>query len=183
MLGELAFLWTLFRPGTIIHSKIRGYDRAFKLASYNTIACGENAGFYLMGSSMDCDGKNFGLRAERLKIPPFGGSTDIGTLSTAPLDMRVRKAEIRAALMERGRRFQTMQGQRHGEYSGVVIEQSRDHDKKFNVRGLLALLFRVHWKLTTPRRFSKSRVMVDGISYNRIRADFAWEAAKEEAAT
>ncbi|KAJ7488314.1 P-loop containing nucleoside triphosphate hydrolase protein [Mycena latifolia] len=154
-------LWTLFRPGTIIHSKIRGYDRAFKLASYYTIACGPNTGFYLTGDYTDCDGENYGTRGERLKIPPFAGSTGIATLPTAPLDMRVRKEEIRAALMKRGRRFQTMRGQCHGEYVGVAIEEGEEHDKKFSIKG---------------------RVMIDGKSYNRMCADHAWEASEDEAA-
>ncbi|KAJ7458501.1 P-loop containing nucleoside triphosphate hydrolase protein [Mycena latifolia] len=155
-------LWTLFRPGTLIHSKIRGYDRVFKLASYQMVPCGQDAGLYLTGSFIDCDGTNFGLRAERLKIPPFAGSTDIATLPTAPLALRAREAEIRTALVARGARFQGMRGQRHGEYVGLAIEQHRrGGDKKFSIR---------------------SRVMVDGASYNRIRAEFAWEANKDTAA-
>ncbi|KAJ7114175.1 P-loop containing nucleoside triphosphate hydrolase protein [Mycena crocata] len=153
-------LWTLFRPGTIIHSKIRGYDRAFKLTSYFTVACGQDAGFYLMGNYIDCDGESFGPRGERLKIPPFEGSTDIQILPTAPLEMRGRKEDIRASLIKRGTRFQTMRGQCHGEYEGLAIEQGEEQDKKFSI---------------------KSRVMVDGTSYNRICADFAWEAGEDEA--
>ncbi|KAJ6576060.1 P-loop containing nucleoside triphosphate hydrolase protein [Mycena vulgaris] len=154
-------LWTLFRPGTIIHSKIRGYDRSFKLYSYFTVPCGKDAGFYLIGNFMDCDGENFGTRGERLKIAPFTGTTDITMLPTAPLELRGRKDEIRAALMKRGKRFQKMRGQCHGEYTGVAIEQRPDNDKKFNIN---------------------SRVMVDGVSYNRICADYAWEASEDEAA-
>ncbi|KAJ7101290.1 P-loop containing nucleoside triphosphate hydrolase protein [Mycena belliarum] len=153
-------LWTLFRPGTLIHSKIRGYDRAFRLDSYYTIACGQNAGFYITAAYTDCDGENFGTRGERLKIPPFAGSTGIATLPTAPLDMRVRKDEIRAALMRRGQRWQKMRGQCHGEYVGVAIEEG-DTDRKFSIRG---------------------RVMVDGVLYNRMRADHAWEASEDEEA-
>ncbi|KAJ7512900.1 AAA family ATPase [Mycena galericulata] len=154
-------LWTLFRPGTIIHSKIRGYDRAFKLESYYTVKCGQHVGFYQVGTYMDYDGQNFGTRSERLKIPPFEGSAHIATLPFAPLEMRTRKDEIRMALMKRGKRFQTMRGQCHGEYVGVAIEQGDENDRKFSI---------------------KSRVMIDGTSYNRICADFAWEAAEDEAA-
>ncbi|KAJ6571786.1 P-loop containing nucleoside triphosphate hydrolase protein [Mycena capillaripes] len=154
-------LWTLFRPGTIIHSKVRGYDRAFKLESYYTVRCGQHVGFYQVGSYMDYDGENFGTRSERLKIPPFAGSTHIATLPFAPLEMRTRKDEIHAALMKRGKRFQTMRGQCHGEYTGVAIEQRSEDDKKYSI---------------------KSRVMIDGTSYNRICADYSWEAPEDEEA-
>ncbi|KAJ7336377.1 P-loop containing nucleoside triphosphate hydrolase protein [Mycena albidolilacea] len=154
-------LWTLFRPGTIIHSKIRGYDRAFKLQSYYTVRCGQHVGFYSLGSYMDYDGENFGTRAERLKIPPFAGSMAIPALPFAPLEMRNRKDEIRAALMKRGERFQSMRGQCHGEYVGVAMEQGEEADKKFSI---------------------KSRVMIDGTSYNRICADYSWEAPEDEEA-
>lgn len=132
----LSRLWTLFRPGTIIHSKIRGYDRAFKLQSYYTVKCGQHVGFYSLGSYMDYDGENFGTRTERLKIPPFAGSMAIPALPFAPLEMRNRKDEIRAALMKRGERFQSMRGQCHGEYVGVAMEQGEEADKKFSVRTL-----------------------------------------------
>ncbi|KAF7349249.1 AAA family ATPase [Mycena sanguinolenta] len=154
-------LWTLFRPGTIIHSKIRGYDRAFKLQSYYTVKCGQHAGFYSYSSYMDYDGKNFGVRTEKLKIPPFEGSVAIAALPFAPLETRTRKDEIRMLLMKRGQRFQSMRGQCHGEYTGVAIEQGSDADRKFGI---------------------KSRVMIDGTSYNRICADFSWEAPEDEEA-
>ncbi|KAJ7635038.1 P-loop containing nucleoside triphosphate hydrolase protein, partial [Roridomyces roridus] len=150
-------LWTLFRPGTITHSKIRGYDRAFKLESYWTVACGQDAGFYQTGSFTDYDGKNYGQRSERLKIPPFAGSTPIAALSFAPLEMRSRKEEILAVLMKRGKRFQTMRGQCYGEYAGVAIA---DEGGKFSI---------------------KSRVMVDGVSFNRFSSN-GWEAPEDEAA-
>ncbi|KAJ7255682.1 hypothetical protein C8J57DRAFT_1721711 [Mycena rebaudengoi] len=149
-------LWTLFRPGTIIHSKIRGYDRAFKLQSYYTVPC---VGFYQNGTYVDYDGQNFGTRQETLKIPPFEGSAHISTLPFAPLEMRTRKDEIRTALMKRGKRFQMMKEQCHGEYVGVAIEQGQN--KKFSING---------------------RVMIDGTSYNRICADFSWEAGDDEEA-
>ncbi|KAJ7848302.1 hypothetical protein B0H13DRAFT_2404434 [Mycena leptocephala] len=121
----------------------------------------QHAGFYQYGSYMDYDGQNFGTRSERLKIPPFDGSLHIAGLSFAPLEMRTRKDEIRAALMKRGKRFQTMRGQCHGEYTGVAIEEDEEKDKKFSI---------------------KSRVMIDGTSYNRMCADFAWEASEDEEA-
>ncbi|KAJ7751769.1 P-loop containing nucleoside triphosphate hydrolase protein [Mycena maculata] len=145
-------LWTLFRPGTITHSKIRGYDRAFKLQSYN-----ECAGFYQTGTYVDYDGQSFGTRQEQLKIPPFEGSTHISALPFAPLEMRARKDEIRMALMKRGKKFQTMRGQCHGEYVGVAIEQ--EQNQKFSING---------------------RVMIDGTSYNRFCADFSWEADDDD---
>jgi hypothetical protein len=88
---------------------------------------------------MDYDGQNFGTRSERLKIPPFDGSLHIAGLSFAPLEMRTRKDEIRAALMKRGKRFQTMRGQCHGEYTGVAIEEDEEKDKKFSVRAIHAI--------------------------------------------
>ncbi|KAJ7787163.1 P-loop containing nucleoside triphosphate hydrolase protein [Mycena olivaceomarginata] len=150
--------WTLYRPGTIIHSKIRGYNRAFKLESYHTASFGMDVGFHAIGNYIDYDGKNFGKRTQELKIPPFAGSRTISTLPFAPLEMRMREAEIREELMKRGERFQSMRGQCHGEYVGVAIEQRPDLDKKFSI---------------------KSRVMIDGTSYNRICRDYSWEAAPE----
>ncbi|KAJ7269327.1 P-loop containing nucleoside triphosphate hydrolase protein [Mycena haematopus] len=164
-------LWTLFRPGTIIHSKIRGYDRALKLQSYYVRDDNqEDAGFYQLGTYMDYDGENFGLRTEELKIPPFTGSTHIASLPFAPLDMRPRKNELRTALIERGKRFQSMRGQCHGEYVGVAIEQGENDVYVARRHGV-----------ENEKKFSiKSRVMIDGKSYNRICADFSWEAEDEE---
>ncbi|KAJ7757187.1 hypothetical protein DFH07DRAFT_958772 [Mycena maculata] len=154
--GLISFetLWTLFRPGAIIHGKIRGYDRAFKLESYSYI--GASGSFNQCGIYVDYDGQNFGAREKRLIIPPFDGSTSISALPFAPLAMRTRKDEIRKTLMKRGERFQTMKGQCHGEYVGVAIEQGQKQKYSIN-----------------------SRVMIDGTSYNRICANFSWEAAAD----
>jgi hypothetical protein len=174
----LVRLWTLFRPGTIIHSKIRGYDRAFKLEEYWTIKCGQQAGFYSTGIHMDYDGENFGYRDETLKIPPFTGSIATSTLPFAPLEMRPRKEEIRMALMKRGERFQSMRGQCHGEYVGVAIEEGEESDKKFSVRPIIYTTILAE---SSPHQI-KSRVMIDGTSYNRFCADHSWEASEDEEA-
>ncbi|KAJ7651008.1 AAA family ATPase [Roridomyces roridus] len=138
-------LWTLFRPGTIIHSKVEGYDRAFELQSYWTVRRGppEDLGFYQQDSA---------IQREHLYCD--------ATICTSG-HAHTRRAEIRVALMKRGKRFQTMKGQCHGEYAGVAIEEGTKGDKKFNI---------------------KSRVMIDGKSYNRMRADHAWQAPEEEKA-
>ncbi|KAJ6520232.1 P-loop containing nucleoside triphosphate hydrolase protein [Mycena sanguinolenta] len=165
-------LWTLFRPGTIIHSKVRGYDRAFQLQTYHVKDDNqEDAGFYGFGLYTDYDGEDFGMRPEELRITPFTGSTHISTLLFAPLDMRPRKDELRMALIERGKRFQLMRGQCHGEYVGVAIEQGENDMFMTRHRGTAE----------AEKKFSiKSRVMIDGKSYNRICADFSWEADDEE---
>ncbi|KAJ7269329.1 hypothetical protein B0H12DRAFT_33079 [Mycena haematopus] len=154
-------LWTLFRPGTIIHARIRGYDRAFKLQSYHvTRDDQDNAGFHQYGAYMDYDGENFGMRYQELKLLSFIGSKNIASLTFAPLDMRPNADELRKTLIERGKRFQSMRGQCYGEYVGAAIEQGAEVDKKFSI---------------------KSRVMIDGTSYNRVCPDFSWEAEDEDA--
>jgi hypothetical protein len=92
-------LWILYRPGTIMHSKIRGYDRAFKLESYHTVSFGMDVGFHAIGNYIDYVSKNFGKRTQKLKIPPFAGSRTISTLPFAPLEMRMREAEIREGVV------------------------------------------------------------------------------------
>ncbi|KAJ6520231.1 AAA family ATPase [Mycena sanguinolenta] len=155
-------LWTIFRPDTIVHCRVRGYDRAYKLRSYLQFSDENhhNSGFSLLGTYMDYDGENFGTRFDELKISPFVGSKLIASLPIAPLDMRPQKDEIRKALIERGQRFQTIKGQRYGEYIGAAYEQGPEEDRKYSI---------------------KSRVMIDGKSYNRICANFSWEAPDEEA--
>lgn len=41
---ENLHLWTLFRPGTLVRTKIRGFDSASKVSLYWTIDCGAEAG-------------------------------------------------------------------------------------------------------------------------------------------
>jgi hypothetical protein len=114
---------------------------------------GDNPALWLSGNYIDCDGGNFGVCTERLKISHFEGSADIATLSVAPLDMRTRHEELRGALMRRGARFQKMRGQCYGNYVGGAIEQETyDADGKFSVRSLLS--FRSSIGLT---RFTRSR--------------------------
>lgn len=57
-------LWTLFCPGTLVHTKIRGFDRAFKISSYWMIDSGAEAEFYMVGGYTDYNGANFDERGD-----------------------------------------------------------------------------------------------------------------------
>ncbi|KAJ7204234.1 P-loop containing nucleoside triphosphate hydrolase protein [Mycena rebaudengoi] len=110
----------------------------------------EDAGFYVMGYFTNYDGVNLVPTASGLKIPPFSGSTAIPTLPTAPLDMRTRAEELKVALIKRGKRFESLKGQNHGN------------------------------TLAWPSNRIKSRVMVDAVSYNRMCAEYSWEARRSD---
>lgn len=142
-------LWTIFRPGINVFAQAKfGQPRAYKLLSHQYV-CGRCPGFQLYVQYTDFDGDRFGTRYEYLTIPQFEGATPIVGLSVYPLAMASNPELLTAMLVARGRKFESLAGQRFREYRGVAF----DSFSRYNIDG---------------------RVMIDTATYHRIEADEAF---------
>jgi len=151
--GKLSFdlLWTIYRPGCTVYSRIRGALRAFSLHSshYGEDMCGRY--LLLTVEFVDFDGEDFGICRDQLKTRAFDGAASISGLVSHPLSFNNDAASIRERLIERGRRFETYAGMHFAQYKGVAFEKiDRIKDeglKRVNIDG---------------------RVVVDTATYHRI---------------
>ncbi|KAK8022906.1 hypothetical protein PG991_006787 [Apiospora marii] len=140
-------LWTVFKPGTLVYAPTLGQPRAYRVthASYNDNS--EQPSLMLSGEYVDYDGERFGAREARLQIPKFEGTRRLQDLDAVPLALHSDKDRILRVLLARGRRFEELAGQRHVQYSGMAVKQSKIGYERFHI---------------------KERVMVDCKTYHRL---------------
>lgn len=147
-------MWTLFRPGIKIFSRLRGQNRVFKLNSYQYAAdrCGEF--LTLNVDYIDYDGDDFGTRQISLRIPKFSGAAPVTGLNAFPLARHPNALEISKQLIARGKKWEEINAadQSFMEYKGIAVK-STFPPGKHNI---------------------DCRVMIDVGTYHRIEADDAF---------
>jgi hypothetical protein len=156
-------LWTLFPPGTIVHSKLLNQHRAFRVVDtwYDT---SELPGLGMTVNFVDFDGDRLGTRRMELFIPKYTGTRELSELSVMPLDLLEDADEVREELIDRGRRFESYIGQHYLQYSGIALKKATAGYARFNVSG---------------------RVMIDCKTYHRLEPNDSFIAkalANDEAA-
>lgn len=149
-------LWTLFPPKEIIHAKVLNQHRGFQVQScwYDE---GETPVFSLWASFVDFDGEKLGTRKAELFVPKYAGTRQLAELTTMPLALLADADEIRAALVDRGRKFEGYVGQHFAQYDGAALRKTEQGYARTNVRG---------------------RVMVDCETYHRLEANDTFDVVE-----
>lgn len=116
------YLWTLFEPGTEVYSNIDGQDRLYQLSGGRYVECAPGMRFYSLSCRyVDSDGAKFGFGSTTMTIGDFQDVKPIEDLNVLPSYLHPSIADIREKLLERGRRFEALQGCHHKAYSGFYI--------------------------------------------------------------
>ncbi|GAB7344915.1 hypothetical protein MBLNU457_3351t1 [Dothideomycetes sp. NU457] len=158
--GRLSFdlLWTIYRPGCTVYSRVRGALRAFNLVSYHygQDICGRYLALDV--GYVDFDGEDFGNLRHQLITRAFDGFSPISGLVSHPLSFNNDAACIRERLIERGQRFEKYAGMHFAQYKGVAFEKidriENEGLKRVNIDG---------------------RVVVDTATYHRINGNEEFE--------
>jgi len=147
-------MWTLFRPGIKIFSRLGGQNRAFKLNSYQygVDRCGEYLALNV--DYIDYDGDDFGTRQTSLRIPKFSGTAPVTALNIFPLARHSNALEVSKQLIARGKKWEEINaaGQSFMDYKGIAV-RSGCPPTKHNI---------------------DCRVMIDVATSHRIEADDAF---------
>lgn len=153
-------LWTLFRPGCMVHTKIQSQDRAFRIKYYWYDEDDDDPAFRMTVNYLDYDGNIFGKGRQILKIPKFTGVREVSSQLVKPFDFVENAIEIREKLLARGKRFEELAaGQHFMQYKGIALKKNPDP--------------------TCPPPYIRfdatGRVMIDCKTYHRIDAnDTIW---------
>lgn len=150
-------LWTVFMPGTIVHTQHLALDRAFSVAEHwYDEDDAENPAFNLRCNFVDYDGDRFGIRRIILEIPKYSGVREIRKQDVKPLELLENIDEVKEELMKRGRKFeQYAMGQNFMQYTGLGFKRHPDCPNKY-------------------LRFDASgRVMIDVKTFHRLDANDA----------
>ncbi|KAI8629668.1 P-loop containing nucleoside triphosphate hydrolase protein [Xylariaceae sp. FL1651] len=112
-----AYVWTLFKPGDLVYSRVGGRDRVF-LVSEETEQ-GQNS-WEIPCKYIDWDGKKFGWDTDSLSICKFNGTARVTELAAYPLALHPHADQLRDRLLSRGRKFESLAGFHYMRYDGVA---------------------------------------------------------------
>lgn len=115
------YLWTLFEPGTEVYTSIDGQDRLCQLSAGRYVEMPGVRFYDLSCRFVDTDGTKFGFASTSIKIGSFQDVKPIEDLNVLPSYLHSRIHDIRAGLLDRGRKFEALNGCRHKAYSGSYV--------------------------------------------------------------
>ena len=149
--GEITYdlLWALFPPMTTVYSVCDDseQERCTVLDSIQEMeTMSKEKYFHLSTYFIDYNGTKFGKVFQGLKIPEFTGVKRIQSLDAFPLIYHEKVAEVKLALINRGRRYVSLPAVHHCSYSGLA-HVKRPHPEK------------------TLKVSTKGRLMVDPLSF------------------
>ncbi|ROV96054.1 hypothetical protein VPNG_09177 [Cytospora leucostoma] len=117
-------LWTIFKPGTIVHTQLQKANRAFRVKDHWYDDDEDEPVFNLVCYFVDYDGDRLGTRRVDLKIPKYSGVRDIQEQEAKPLELLENADEVREELLARGRRFERYAiGQHFMQYNGLGLKR------------------------------------------------------------
>lgn len=180
-------LWTIFKPGTLVYSRMLGQPRAFRLVNlwYETHS---EPCLVLTVRYVDYDGDKFGTREETVRVPRYTGAMRCEDLNMLPLEFHPRAAEVRARLLDRGRRFRDLTGQHFRHYRGLAIRRlrgdcissSREY-QRFHVDGRVVVDCKTFHRLEPDLRFWLDELEDRTEAAKRQRTMRTWNKSSEAA--
>lgn len=149
-----AHIWTIFPPSICIYAPQDNQDRAFRLqTAHYGVDRNQQPVFGLSASYVDFDGQRFGTQKMNISIPTFEGTKRINSLVAFPIELHDNHELMKAKLIERGGRVESLSGTYFQSYNGVGWRIGMQGNKeKFTVKG---------------------RVVIDPFGWNRFEPDFA----------
>ena len=148
-------LWALFKPNTIAYTPTYGnHDeaRAFKI-EYATKESSFMKGqwYSIEGRYLEYDGKSFGMGTMAADVDAFKGPRKISSLACYPIQYHHDYENLSAKLIERGKKFVSLQGMNYKFHNGMAFVKKRRNVLKVNING---------------------RVMVDPALHRRINPNY-----------
>lgn len=148
-------LWALFKPNSLAYTPTYGSTdepRAFKI-DYATKESSFSRGtwYSVEGRYLEYDGKAFGMGNIVCDVDSFKGPRKISSLACYPIDYHPDPADVRSTLLERGKKFVSLQGMNYRFHRGLAFYKKRRCVVKVNVNG---------------------RVMVDPVIHRRINPNY-----------
>ncbi|CAN9180217.1 unnamed protein product [Alternaria sp. RS040] len=134
-------LWTLFQPGATVFARQDGQETAMTLVETKYgVDCKGVPCFWLTCKYVDWDGAKFGSNKINLSISVYTGTRAITSLRVYPIEFHAEGEAIRARLIERGGKTETLAGPNYRAYQGVAWRQGGFGNKdKYNVKGRIVI--------------------------------------------
>lgn len=137
------YMWALFKPNTICYATAYGDEdepRAFKISYSQEVQDILRGTFYSVeGRSLEYNGKQFGMASITEEIRQFSGTRRIDTLSCYPITYHKQRDRVTAHLIERGKKFITLQGMNYKTYAGMAYVKKEQKVLKVDVNGRIMI--------------------------------------------
>ncbi|KAF8245455.1 hypothetical protein K440DRAFT_555778 [Wilcoxina mikolae CBS 423.85] len=167
-------LWAVLKPGTIMYTTCAGSDepRAFKLEyAQMNVSFMRGKWWSIEGRYLEYDGKDnstvtgkdgkkgggFGWGSVMVDIEAFKGARKIGSLACYPLEYRKDSEELKAKLIERGKKFVSLRGMQYKSHNGLAFMKKKRQYLKVHVKG---------------------RIMIDSVTFRRINPNYIISSVK-----
>ena len=134
------FLWALFEPGMEVYSLVDGQHGLYRLTSGNYVELPDGTkAFHLSCQFVDTDGVNFGYNSATLAIGQFADVMPIVDLTVLPAHIKPEIESIRAQLVQRGNKFESLNGCHYKAYTGDYISANASWGRSRKATVRLAL--------------------------------------------
>ncbi|TQN64623.1 ATPase family AAA domain-containing protein 3B [Colletotrichum shisoi] len=154
-------LWALYKPNTLIYTTTYGSPdepRVFKVEQAEKLNSMTKGEFYWVdGKYLEFDGKQFGYGTLCEEVPEFRGARKISSLSAFPLDFHKDKEAIKAALVERGKKFVQLGGVHYRSHQGLAYYKKKKAVIKVNVNGRVMVDPAIHRRINPNYQVSVVR--------------------------
>jgi hypothetical protein len=121
---DFTSLWMAFRPGSYVYTRKTGIDRVLRLESMRRCDCPNpycwSRKWTITASDITFDGDEYGYEEHYFSIYPYEGYMVLDQLKIFPFEYHPRKDELTATLVERGKKFVSLQGIHYRSYNGVA---------------------------------------------------------------
>ncbi|PKY04987.1 hypothetical protein P168DRAFT_235269 [Aspergillus campestris IBT 28561] len=144
-------LWALFKPNTIAYSPTYGNQdepRAFKI-EYATKESSFMKGtwYSIEGRYLEYDGKSFGMGTMAAEVESFKGTRKITTLGCYPLKYHRESEDVKARLIERGKKFVSLRGMNYRFHKGMGFYKKKRTVIKVNINGRVMIDPAIHRRI------------------------------------
>ncbi|KAL2867177.1 ATP-binding protein [Aspergillus lucknowensis] len=144
-------LWALFKPNTIAYAPTYGNQdepRAFKI-EYATKESSFMKGqwYSIEGRYLEYDGRTFGMGTMAAEVEAFKGARKITSLGCYPLKYHREADEVKAKLIERGKKFVALRGMNYRFHKGMGFYKKKRSVIKVNINGRVMVDPAIHRRI------------------------------------
>ena len=144
-------LWALYKPNTLAYTTTYGTvdePRAFKIDYANKeIHFMKGEWYSIEGRYLEYDGKTWGMGTMEVEVPSFKGARKITSLACYPLKYHAEEDKIRKQLIERGKKFVSLQGVHYKHHEGLAYTKKKRQIIKVNVNGRVMIDPAIHRRM------------------------------------
>jgi hypothetical protein len=144
-------LWALYKPNTIAYTSTYGNQdepRAFKIeyaAKESSFMKGQ--WYSIEGRYLEYDGKSFGMGTMAAEVEFFKGVRKITSLGCYPLKYHREAEEVKAKLIERGKKFVALGGMNYRFHKGMAFYKKKRTVIKVNINGRVMIDPAIHRRI------------------------------------